>query len=452
MKNSSKMGIKNSNILVKAFLIMFILFLMIFMFIAGMYLPGKSEIIRELAKNNTLYIGEVLGTYSEANNKIEQNVNFNLYWDVWDELKKEYVDKGKIDEKQLFYGSLEGMVNALNDPYTVFMNPEENTNFKESMSGEFEGIGAEVGIKDNVLTIIAPLDGMPAEKAGLKSGDKVFNIDGESTKNMTLNEAVTKIKGEKGTNVVLTIFRKSSNETKDITITRGVITLKSVKTTIRDDGFFIIKIINFNNNTLDEFNKAVQEVILKKPKGIIIDLRNNPGGYLDTAVEVASEWVEDGPVVIESFGKSSQKDDILYKARGIARLKDYPTVILVNQGSASASEIVAGAISDYNKGVIVGTQTYGKGSVQTIKDFQDGSSVKVTIAKWLTPNGVSISEKGIEPDVIVDYSMEDYQNNKTPQMDKAIEVLNKIIDGEKIDEMKIRLKQEKEASSTKEIK
>jgi len=445
---SKKSNDGKAGILLKVLLTIFILFLMLFMFMLGMYLPGNNEVFKELAKKEVVYLGEVSGKYSQADDSISQNIKFQLYWDVWDSIKKNYVNTGKISEKELFYGSLQGMVESLGDPYTVFMNPEKYKEFNEGMSGKFEGIGAEVGIKDGILTIIAPLDGMPAQKAGLLSGDKVFDIDGESTKDMTLNDAVSKIRGKKGTDVVLNIFRKGVNETKKITITRGVITIKSVRTDFRDDGIAVLKIINFNDNTLNDFNDAVRDIESKNCKGLIIDLRDNPGGYLSTSVEIASEWIENGPIVIESFGDHNEEDNI-YNARGIARLKDYPTVILINQGSASASEILAGAMRDYDKAIIVGSQSYGKGSVQTLKTFKDGSSVKITIAKWLTPNRISISDKGITPDVVVDYTMEDYENDRTPQMDKAIEVLNRIISGEKISEMKAEF--EAQASSTEEI-
>lgn len=438
---------KKSGILLNVLLIILVLFLMLFMLILGMYLPGKNEVFKELAKKEVVYLGKISGKYSQVDDSISQNIEFQLYWDVWDSIKENYVNTGKISEKELFYGSLQGMVDSLDDPYTTFMNPEKHKEFNEGMSGKFEGIGAEIGIKNDILTIIAPLDGMPAQKAGLLSGDKVLEVDGESTKNMTVNDAVNKIRGKKGTDVVLTVFRDVIGETKKITITRGIITIKSIRTDFRDDGIVILKLINFNNNTLNDFNDAVRDIKSKECKGLIIDLRNNPGGYLSTSVEIASEWIENGPIVIESFGDHDEEDNI-YNARGVARLKDYPTVILINQGSASASEILAGAMRDYDKAIIVGSQSYGKGSVQTLKNFKDGSSIKITIAKWLTPNRISISDKGITPDVVVDYTMDDYENDRTPQMDEAVQVLNKIISGDKINEMKIEF--EKQASSTKE--
>jgi carboxyl-terminal processing protease len=270
---------------------------------------------------------------------------------------------------------------------------------------------------------------MPAEKAGLKAGDMVLAINEESTKDMMLDEAVNKIRGEEGTDVTLTILSQDSEETRDITITRGVIKVDSVKTEILEGNIYKIEISNFNDDTEMLFNKAVEEILSKDIKGIILDLRNNPGGYLDTSVEISSEWIEEGPVVIERFSDGTEKN---YEARGLARLKNYPTIVLVNMGSASASEIVSGALQDYEEGVILGEKTFGKGSVQSLEPFSDGSSVKITVAKWLTPNGVSISEEGISPDIEVEYTLDDYKEEKTPQMDEAIKTLNKMINGEEL--------------------
>lgn len=406
----------------------FVLVLVLLAFGAGMYLPGKNQVMKEFAKKEAMYTGKLLGQYSEApDGKLEQNVNFNLYWEVWDTLKDEYVEGSEISDKELFYGSLEGMVDALEDPHSTFLDPEESGSFQESMSGQFEGIGAEVGIKDDILTVIAPLEGMPADEAGLQPGDKILAVDGTSTEDMSLDRAVSRIKGEEGTDVVLTIHREGMEEPEDVTITRGVIKLESVKTEMREDGIFVVEITNFNDDTLRLFNEAVREIKEEDPDGVILDLRNNAGGYLETSIEVASAWIEDGPVVIEKFSDNEEKT---YEARGRAELKDYPTVVLVNQGSASASEIVAGAIQDYEKGIILGEQTFGKGSVQSLVPLKEGSSLKVTVAEWLTPEGRSISEEGIIPDKEVEFTTEDYDNDRTPQMDSGIEMLRRIIQGE----------------------
>ncbi|MEI6529082.1 MAG: S41 family peptidase [Candidatus Falkowbacteria bacterium] len=350
----------------------------------------------------------------------DDNFDFNLYWEVWDALKVNYVDKVKIKDKDLFYGSLKGLAESVGDPYTVFMDPTDAKEFANDLAGTFEGIGAEVGMRNEIVTIIAPLEGMPAQKAGLRAGDKVYAINGTSTIGLSVDQAVKLIRGKKGTKVTLTVLRSAGEKPKDIIITRDVIFVKSVKTEMRTDGIFVIKVTNFNDDTLSLFNAAVSEAVAKNPKGIILDLRNNPGGYLDTAVAMASEWVEAGPVVAEQFGDNKRNE---YPSNGRARLKSFPTVVLVNGGSASASEILAGALRDYKKATLVGEQTYGKGSVQTLKDLSDGSTLKVTIAKWLTPAGDFINEKGIAPGVEIKYTQADIDKNVDPQMNKALDIL-----------------------------
>lgn len=401
--------------------ILVVIVLLLLSFGAGMYLPGKKEVFKNLAQKEAVYLGSVLGKYNTGNGKLSQDINFDLFWEVWSALERDYVDPEKINEKELFYGAIEGLVRSVGDPYTVFMDPMTAQEFEDDLAGTFEGIGAEIGIRDEILTIIAPLDDTPAQKAGLRAGDKVYAIDGESTAGISIDQAVRKIRGQKGTDVVLTISSNGISKIREIIITRGTIIVKSIKTELKDGNIFVVEITNFNDDTYGLFNKAIKEIISINPKGIILDLRNNPGGYLDTAIEIASEWIEDDVIVSEQFNEEEKND---FLARGRARLKDYNTVVLVNEGSASASEIVAGALQDYDKATIVGMQTFGKGSVQTLEEFSDGSSVKITIAKWLTPNGNYINEEGIAPDEEVDLTLEDYDNDLDPQMDRAIEILN----------------------------
>lgn len=406
-------------------------------FFGGLYAASKNDVIKELSKEEVVYIGKLIGQYSEPEDgKITQEVDFGLFWDLWDLLRENYVEQDDLNEKQMFYGAMKGLVASVGDPYTTFMDPKKADEFKEDLEGKFEGIGAEIGIRDDILTIISPLDDMPAMKAGLQSGDKVLAIDGESTMGITIDEAVKKIRGPKGTDVTLLITRDGLGETEDITITRSTIIVKSLKAEIIEDtNIYKIRITNFNNDTKRLMDEAVVDILEKKPDGIVVDLRNNPGGYLEIAIEIASEWVEDGVVVSEQFG-SGHKNDFL--ARGRARLADYKTAILVNRGSASASEILSGALMDYHKAELIGEKTFGKGSVQSLESLRDGSQLKVTVAKWLTPEGNNINEEGIKPNYEVEYTKEDFEADIDPQLDAAIELLTtgKVTIKEKEDEVK----------------
>lgn len=414
---------KKKRVIKKIALIFLVLVLMAVSFGVGIYGSGKNEVIKEMAKTEAVYAGKVLKLYGEPKpNLLTQDVNFNLFWDVWDTLKREYVDKEKLNEKEMFYGAIAGMVASTKDPYTVFMDPKISTEFEESLTGTFEGIGAEIGIRNDVLTIIAPIEDSPAEKAGIKAGDKVYAINDESTTGISVEEAVRKIRGPKGTEVKLTISRDGLEKAQEIKVTRDVIVIKSVKTELREDNIYVVKVSSFNDDTGALFDEAVNDIIKKNPRGVVLDLRNNPGGYLETAVRMASEWIDEGVVVTEKFSESEKND---FSAKGKAGLKDYKTVVLVNQGSASASEIVAGALQDYGKAKIIGMKTFGKGSVQTVEDFKDGSSIKITVAKWLTPKGHYINEQGIKPDIEVEMAEKDFEEGKDPQMDRAVEELKK---------------------------
>jgi carboxyl-terminal processing protease len=412
---------------------------------SGMYLSNRSGVIKELAKKEVVYLGKLSGQYSEPEkNNLAKDVDFKLFWQVWDALKKNYVDQKSLEDKKLFYGALRGMVGAAGDPYTVFMDPVIAQDFSDDLAGTFEGIGAEIGIKKDALMVIAPLPDMPAEKAGIMAGDRIIAIDGKASQGLSVDEAVNKIRGPKGTSVTLLIFREGFDAPKEYKLLRSKIIVKSVRTELRKDNIFVITIRSFNDDTLGLFDKAASEAALKNPAGIILDLRNNPGGYLDTAVEMASEWIEEGPVVIEKFSDTEKND---YLARGRARLKNFKTAVLINQGSASASEIVAGALQDAKKGKVIGEKSFGKGSVQTLENFSDGSSLKVTVAKWLTPLGKSINEEGITPDVPVAFTNDDYNADRDPQIDAAV----KWISGKLSEKDILKLKELSVASSTEAI-
>ena len=413
MKKNQKS--KKIKVILKFFLLLIMLGVS---FNLGMYATYQNALVQEVAQKEFSYLGEIINKEKTHN---KNDLDFKLYWDVWNAIKTYYVDKEDIKEKELFYGSLRGMASALQDPYTVFMDPKISNDFSEGMSGRFEGIGAEIGIRDDILTVIAPLDDMPAQIAGLHAGDQIHAIDGTSTIGITIDEAVNRIRGPKDTQVTLSIFRKGADEIQDIVITRGVIVVKSLKTEMREDDIFILKISHFNDDTYKLFAQAVTEIRSLNPRGIILDLRNNPGGYLETAIVIASEWIEDGVIVAEQFSDGSKIENM---ARGKADLANYKTVVLVNQGSASASEIVAGALQDYNKATVIGAKTFGKGSVQTLKNFFDGSALKVTISKWLTPLGKCIKDEGIMPDEEVELDIEEYKNGNDNQLNRAIEILN----------------------------
>jgi carboxyl-terminal processing protease len=410
----------------KAFLwsagVLLSLILLTLSFGGGMFLARKNKVVMAAADNEVAYLGKVTGKYGTQNELKTQDVDFSLFWKVWDTVKNEYVGKDNLDEKKMFYGALRGLVASAGDPYTVFMDPKVTNDFTSDMAGTFEGVGMEIGLKNDILTVISPLDGTPAWTAGILAGDKIAAINGTSTVGMSVEEAVSKIRGPKDTEVTLSIYRNGFKTAKDFKIKRDTILVKSVKTSFDDKNkIFTIKITSFNNDTKNLFDQAVNEVLKKNPKGIIVDLRNNPGGYLETAVSLASAWIENDVVVSEKNAAGNKTDTY---SRGTARLKNYKTVVLINAGSASASEILSGALHDYGKATLVGVKSFGKGSVQTIENFDDGSSVKVTIAEWLTPKGININKQGIEPDIKVDMTEQDYNDSKDPQMDKAIEVIN----------------------------
>lgn len=354
----------------------------------------------------------------------EEPDDFSLYWKVWDLLYEKYVDAEEITSRELLYSSIKGMLWATEDPYTIFLDPEENREFSEDIEGKFEGIGAEMGVKQGVLTVVAPLRDSPAERSGLRAGDKVLKIDGESTIDMSINEAVGKIRGEKGTEVKLTIFRNDeNNDTMEVSVIRDVIKVESVTFEIKEGNIAYFNIVRFGDDTARDFRNLIRK-IPSDSEAIILDLRNNPGGYLDASVDMASLMLPRGKTVV--IEEDKKRNQIKTFSKGGDKLSGMKTVILINEGSASASEILAGALRDNRDNVtIVGKQSFGKGSVQELIDLEGGSSVKITIAKWLTPNGEQINDKGISPDIEVDLSDEDYENDRDPQLDKAIELLKK---------------------------
>jgi carboxyl-terminal processing protease len=319
-----------------------------------------------------------------------------VFTEVLSLVQKNYVDEFKT--KEIVYCAIRGMLNTL-DPHSAFMKPEQYKEMQVETKGEFGGIGIQIGIKDAMLTVIAPLDGTPADKAGIRAGDKIVKVDGKSTKDMTLTEAVEKMRGPKGTQVTLTILRDEFAAPKDFTITRDIIKIQSVRHKDLGDGVGYIRITQFQERTSEDLGKAVAKMKEAKVTALVLDLRNNPGGLLNQAVEAATSS-SPKKLVVYIKGRRGDKDEFF--TREEETFQGIPIVILVNEGSASASEIVAGALQDWGRAVVMGTQTFGKGSVQTVLPLTDGSGIRLTTAKYYTPKGRSIQNTGIAPDILVD--------------------------------------------------
>lgn len=369
------------------------------------------------------------GFWTGQENKIcdvcqPEDINFSLFWEAYNKIQEKFVDREKIDIQKIIYGAISGMVNSLDDPYTVFFPPEDTKKFKEDVEGVFEGVGMQIDIKKGQLQVVAPLEGTPAQKAGLRAGDKIIKVDDTLTADLTLDEVVSLIRGPRGTEVVLTIFREGWDETKDFRIVRGVIEVPSLKWELMEDDIAYIKLYQFSKKALFDFTEAVFEISDSPANKIILDLRNNPGGLLTVAQDIAGWFLEKGDiVVIEDF---RDREDIEYKAYGNGVFLDYKIVVLINEGSASGSEILAGALRDNRDILLIGEKSFGKGSVQELDELRGGSSLKITIAKWLTPKGEFITETGLEPDVKVEMSIEDYNEERDPQLNKAVEVIKNL--------------------------
>lgn len=368
---------------------------------------------------------KVFGVLNQQPQNLKE-IDFGLFWEAWSQLEEKYVDRANIDRQKMIYGAISGLTHSLKDPYTEFFPPAESKQFQEDVKGSFGGIGAEIGIRKDILTIIAPLKGNPAEKVGLKAGDKILKIDDTLTGDLGLNEAVRLIRGEPGTTVRLSIIREGMTQPKEYKIVRDVIKVMILTTDSRPDGIFIIKLNQFTESSGTEFRKAVQEFSRVGSKKLILDLRNNPGGYLTMAVEIGSWFAPAGEVIARERYADGKED--IYRSHGYRIFGDVPTVILVNEGSASASEIVAGALRDLKGIKLVGAKTFGKGSVQEVVDLPKGSSLKITIAKWLTPKGTEIDGKGLEPDVKVELPKESTEEEASKDLifEKGIEVLKNL--------------------------
>lgn len=358
----------------------------------------------------------------------KQNVDFKLFWDTWDLVSKEYVDKKAIDPQKMFYGAISGMVSAVGDPYTVFLPPEQQKATSEELGGSFEGVGMQLGFnKDKRLIVMAPLKDSPAEKAGLLPGDFIVKINDKDSSNVSIQEAVNLIKGPKGTEVNLEIYHEGDDKTKTVKIIRDTIKINSVvfsaKKTPQGKRVAYIQLTRFGERTFDEWSEAVSEALATAPQGVVLDLRNNPGGYLDGAVYIGSEFIESGDIVLWENSKGERNG---LKVNRQGKLLNIPLIVMTNKGSASASEIVAGAVQDLKRGKIVGDQSFGKGTIQDTKDLPGGTGIHITTAKWLTPTGRWIHGVGLTPDIKVIPTDEELKDlTKDIQLDAALMELDK---------------------------
>lgn len=352
------------------------------------------------------------------------NADFSTFWQTWKLIDDNYLKAGDVNSQERVYGAIKGLVGSLGDPHSEYFPPTESKKFQEDIQGNFGGIGAELGSRQNQIVVIAPLKGSPAAKAGLRSGDLILKVNASSTEGMQIDEVVNWIRGKKGTEINLTILRENTQEPMEVKIVRDNIEVPTLDYTI-ENGIAHVRLYSFNSNAEQEFYNAYLDMAKQGARGMILDLRDDPGGYLEVAVDLAGWFVPKGEVVVSEAGRNGVNEQ--FKASGNEALKDFPVVVLINQGSASAAEILAGALRDIRGVKMIGEQSYGKGTVQQLLDLKDGSSVKLTIAHWVMPKGQVLEGTGIKPDYEVKMTEDDYKNNKDPQLDKAREVLKDLI-------------------------
>ncbi|MCL4403738.1 S41 family peptidase [Patescibacteria group bacterium] len=350
-----------------------------------------------------------------------KDADVSVLWDTIALLKQKYYDIKNISDQDLIYGAAAGATQAVGDPYTVFFSPQDAQSFSDNLNGDFGGIGAEIGTQKGQLVIIAPLKGTPADAAGLKSGDAIMAVNGSSTAGMTADEAVNLIRGEIGTTVKLSVFRSGWAAPKDFNITRENITVPTLDWKMMPDHIAYFDLYTFNANAANLFYNDALSALMQGAKGVVLDLRDDPGGYLDVAQQIAGWFLPRGSVVVRE--RMRDGSETVLRSNGNQALAGLPVVVLVNGGSASASEILSGALRDDRGAKLVGTQTFGKGSVQELENLPDGSELKVSVAEWLTPDGYTINHVGLKPDYTVQYTEADAQANKDPQLDKALQIL-----------------------------
>lgn len=389
-------------------------------FFTGYYIGGRSAVQDEAVQS---VINKEVTASTTA--------DFAPFWRAWTILSQKFVQthtKATSTDQDKVYGAIQGLAASFGDPYTVFFPPVESKSFNEEIQGNFDGVGMEVGIQNDILTVIAPLKDNPAYKAGIKSGDQIIKINASSTATVTIDEAINLIRGPKGTKVTITIVRKDVKNPVDYVLTRETINIPTLDTETKPGGIFVIHLYNFSQDSANLFRSGLRQFVQSGDHKLILDLRDNPGGYLEAAVDMASWFLPTGKTIVsEDYGVTSGKSRDVYASRGYNIFnKGLQMEILVNGGSASASEILAGALQQYGVAKLVGEQTFGKGSVQELLPLTSDTSLKVTVARWLTPNGAWISEKGLTPDIVVPFVADKNNPKADNQMDRAVAELNKL--------------------------
>ena len=394
-----------------------ILLILVGAFFSGVYF-GKNN------KSDFEKVTSVVNKTSGMNTAVD----FAPFWKAWNVIDEKYIPTTStstanlVDNQTRVYGAIEGMVASLGDPYTIYFPPVEAKSFNDEISGTIEGVGMEVDVKDDVLTVVAPLKDTPAYRAGIKAGDKILRINGTSTEKLNTQEAVSLIRGKKGTPVKLTLLRQGIKEPFDITVIRDVISVPTIDTEIKND-VFIIRLYNFSAISPNAFRNALREFVEADKYKMIIDLRGNPGGYLEASVDMASWFLPAGKVVVKEDFRN-EEDTQTFRSKGYNIFTDkLKLVILIDGGSASASEILAGALHEHGIATLVGSQSFGKGSVQELINITENTSLKVTVARWLTPNGTSISHGGLTPDVVVKFDEAKFKKGEDVQLNRALEIL-----------------------------
>ncbi|MEK7546773.1 MAG: S41 family peptidase [Patescibacteria group bacterium] len=369
----------------------------------------------------TIIVKELTNTFSGQ----PSAVNFGTFWQAWEAVNNNYLRADKIGAQNKVYGAISGLVESLKDPYSIFLSPNDNEKFQQDVQGNFGGIGAEIGVKKNQIVIVAPLKDTPASKAGLKPGDIILKVNSTSTDGMAVDEAVRMIRGPENTEVTLSILRDDWDQPKDFKITRGTITVPTLDFAMKDGEVAYVQLYSFNANAGYLFYEAASKAFSGGAKGMILDLRNNPGGYLEVAVDLGGWFLPKNTLIVKEESRDGNIEEL--RANGNGALADFPVVVLINGGSASAAEILAGALHDDRGIKLIGEKSFGKGTVQRLISLADGSTIKLTIAHWVLPNGKILENEGLDPDIEVKMTDEDFQNKRDPQLDKAMEIIKQEI-------------------------